>query len=230
MAKVYLEPQEVALIEQAASNLRDRLLVRLLFYLGGRVSEVLSIGLDDIDLSACTVTIKHLKTRLKLSCHQCGAGLGKSHIYCPKCGIEVEQAIAAEKEHRRVRTLPLDDGTLKLLREYISRGGPITREGKTYILDITRFRAWQIIRDCAQKAGLSKLVNSETSRVHNVSPHKLRDAFAIHAMKLNDSGDGMRLLQQHLGHQSFNTTAKYRKISGEEQREWYDKLWSEEKP
>jgi hypothetical protein len=37
--------------------------------------------------------------------------------------------------------------------------------------------------------------------------------------------DGLRLLQEHLGHASFNTTAKYRKIAGEEHRHWYDRLW-----
>ena len=33
--------------------------------------------------------------------------------------------------------------------------------------------------------------------------------------------------QEHLGHQSFNTTAKYRKVSGKEHKEWYQKLWHE---
>jgi len=43
-------------------------------------------------------------------------------------------------------------------------------------------------------------------------------------MKLDDSGDGLRLLQEHLGYASFNTTAKYRKIAGEQHRLWYKKL------
>jgi integrase/recombinase XerD len=230
MVKAFLEGDEVKRLEKAADNLRDRLLIRLLFHLGCRVSEVLSIGLDDIDLAACTVTIQHLKTRLKLSCPRCGAGLGKSHIYCPKCGAEVGKAVATEKEHRRVRTLPLDDGTLKLLKDYISRGGPVTRKDKTLIFGINRHRAWQIVKQCAEKAELPKLINPETGKIHNVSPHKLRDCFAILAMKKDDSGDGLRLLQEHLGHQSFNTTAKYRKVAGEESREWYDKLWKEDKP
>ena len=55
--------------------------------------------------------------------------------------------------------------------------------------------------------------------------HRLRDAFAVHAVKLDDSGDGLWLLQEHLGHASFNTTAKYKKISGTEHRDWYDNLW-----
>jgi integrase/recombinase XerD len=65
--------------------------------------------------------------------------------------------------------------------------------------------------------------------MHNISPHRLRDAFAVHAVKLDDSGDGLRLLQEHLGHQSFNTTAKYRKVSGREQKEWYNRLWEVDK-
>jgi integrase/recombinase XerD len=75
---------------------------------------------------------------------------------------------------------------------------------------------------------LPKLVNPETGKVHNVRPHRLRDAFATHAVKLDDSGDGLRLLQEHLGHVSFNTTAKYRKVAGEELKDWYSKLWDKE--
>ena len=102
------------------------------------------------------------------------------------------------------------------------------REGKMLIFGINRHRAWQIIGECAQRARLPKLVNSESGKVHNVSPHRLRDAFATHAVKLDDSGDGLRLLQEHLGHVSFNTTAKYRKVAGEELKDWYDRLWKKE--
>jgi integrase/recombinase XerD len=130
-----------------------------------------------------------------------------------------------EQEHRRQRVLPIDNETLGMLREYVERGGPVIQGGKRFIFGINRHRAWQIVKECSEKAGLPKLVNPETGRVHNVSPARLRDAFAVHAVKLNDSGDGLRLLQEHLGHQSFNTTAKYRKVSGKEHRDWYHKLW-----
>jgi integrase/recombinase XerD len=130
-----------------------------------------------------------------------------------------------EEEHRRQRVLPIDSQTLDMLKEYIERGGPVIQGGKRLIFGINRHRAWQIVKGCAEKAGLPKLVNPETGKVHNISPHKLRDCFAVHAMKLDDSGDGLRLLQEHLGHQNFNTTAKYRKVSGKEHRDWYHKLW-----
>ena len=63
-----------------------------------------------------------------------------------------------------------------MLREYIDRGGPVLTRWKRLIFGINRHRAWQIVKDCAEKAGLPKLVNPETGRIHNVSPHCLRSA------------------------------------------------------
>ena len=179
----------------------------------------------DIDFTRGNVTILHLKSRIKLTCSKCGAPLGKSHAFCPKCSAKVEGALVKEQERRRMRTLPLDKDTLEMLRDYINRGGNVKRKDKNLIFGINRHRAWQIIKDCAEKARLPRLVNAESGKQHNVSPHKLRDAFAVHAVKLDDSGDGLRLLQEHLGHQSITTTMRYRKVSGDEQKEWYDKLW-----
>jgi integrase/recombinase XerD len=230
MTKAYLGVSEVGRLERAATNLRDRLLIRLLFRLGCRISEALGLKIGDVDFAHSTVTIQHLKSHLKLSCAQCKQRLGKSHTFCPRCGRKVEKAQTEQQEHRRQRALPIDRDTLEMLKEYVQRGGPVLKEGKRFIFGINRYRAWQIVRECAEKAGLPKLVNPDTGRMHNVSPHKLRDAFAVHAIKLDDSGDGLRLLQEHLGHQSFNTTAKYRKVSGKEHREWYQRLWRENTP
>ena len=214
-------------MEEVTTNLRDRLLIRILFHLGCRISEALPLEVKDIDFNQGAVTIQHLKVRIKLSCPRCSARLGKNHTFCPKCGVKVEEAVAKEQEHRRMRTLPLDEYTLEMLKNYIKRGGPVTRNGKELLFGINRHRAWQIIGACAERAKLSKLVNTETGKVHNISPHRLRDAFAVHAMKLDDSGDGLRMLQEHLGHASFNTTAKYRKVAGEELKDWYQKLWQQ---
>jgi len=228
MSKAYLEPEEIGRLEQATEYLRDKLLVRLLFHLGCRVSEALGLRLQDIDFSRGTGTIEHLKTRLSFSCPECHARLGKVHKYCPGCGLQVEQAISQEKEHRRYRKLPLDRETLSLLKEFIKRSGLVSQPGGNLIFNLSRHRAWQIVRDLAIKAGLPKLVIAESGKTHNISPHRLRDAFAVHAVKLNDSGDGLRLLQEHMGHRNITTTMKYRKVSGEEQKEWYASLWKGE--
>lgn len=225
MAKAYLEAEEIESLEEAASCLRDRLLIRVPARLGCRISEALALEVEDIDFSRGTVTIEHLKTRLKLSCPQCKVRLAKSHLFCPRCGTRVDKVVAEAKEHRRVRTLPIDGDTLELLKYYIDHGGPISQNGKMLLFGINRSRAWQVINECARRAGLGDLMNPETGRVHGVSPHKLRDAFAVKAVKVDDSGDGMRLLQEQLGHVSIATTMRYRKVAGTELAEWYDKLW-----
>ena len=226
MTKAYLEPSEIERLEEAAQFLRDKLLIRLLFHLGCRISEALGISVSDIDFNQGTVTIRHLKTRINLNCPNCEVRLSKAHKFCPGCGIEVDKAVINEKEHQRYRVIPVDANTLTILREYVKRDGPVSRNGRKSLFDISRHRAWQIVKDCAQRAGLPRLINPESGKLHNVSPHKLRDAFAVHAVKLDDSGDGLRMLQEHLGHRSITTTMRYRKVSGEEQREWYEQLWN----
>ena len=224
--RTYLEPADIEMLERAARCLRDRLLIRLLFRLGCRVSEVLSLRVGDIDFAEGTVMILHLKKRLKLACPSCRASLGRRHRFCPGCGAHVPEAIQRQQEYRRVRVLPIDKATLALLQKYIS-GEQFIGSNSEFIFSFNRHRGWQIARECARRAGLPELVSPETGRVRGVSPHRLRDAFSVHAMKLDDSGDALRLVQEHLGHASFNTTAKYRKIAGDERRNWYDRLWAE---
>jgi integrase/recombinase XerD len=120
----------------------------------------------------------------------------------------------------------VDDDTLDMLRGYITRGGPVVGNGHRLLFGMTRHNAYHIIKTCAERAGLEKLVNRETGQVKGISPHRLRDAFATHAIKLDSSADGLRLLQEHLGHQSIATTMKYRKVSGDEHRDWYQRLWN----
>lgn len=213
-------------MERAAGCLRDRLLIRLLFRLGCRVLEALAIKTDDVDFARYTVTILHLKRRIRLLCPNCKASLGRRHRFCPECGEQVAEAGQRQQEHRRVRTLPADKHTLAMLQDYVGQN-QVASTTPAPVFGINRHRAWQIVRDCARRAGLPDLVNPDTGRARGVSPHRLRDAFSVHAMKLDDSGDALRLLQEHLGHASFNTTAKYRKVAGEEHRRWYERLWSD---
>lgn len=223
MAKAYLELEEIEKLEQSAEYLRDRLLVRVLFHLGCRVSEALGVKTSDIDFKQGLVTIQHLKQRIKLTCPECGGRLSKGHKYCPVCGKEVAKAVTSEKEHRKFRTLPIDRETLDMLREYLNRGGANKKSG--LVFNLCRHRAWQIVTELGLRARLPGLLNAESGKVHNVSPHRLRDAFAVNAVKRDDSGDGIRMLQEHLGHQSITTTMRYRKVSGEEHKGWYEKLW-----
>ena len=228
ISRTYLELEEVDELEKAAGYLRDRLLIRVLFHLGCRVSEALGIAVDDIDFNKGSIIIVHLKTRSKFTCPDCSTRLSKTAKYCPGCGNRVTKALAEEREHHRQRTLPVDEDTLQMLRDYINREGPISTNGKQLLFGLSRSQAWKIVRDCADRAGLGHLVNPETGKNRGISPHRIRDAFAVNAVKLNDSGDGLRMLQEMLGHQSIETTMKYRKVAGEELERWYEKLWGKD--
>jgi len=210
-------------VEQAAGCQRDRLLIRLLSHLWCRVSEALALKICDIDFKQKTVTILHLKRSVKISCPRCRVQLGYRHRFCPGCGLNVNERIGSQQEKRCIRVLPVDEATLSMLKSYINTLS--SGDNKLPLFRLNRHRAWQIVRDCARRVGLPSLVNPETGRVRGVSPHRLRDAFSVHAMKMDDSGDGLRLLQEHLGHSGFDTTAKYRKIAGDEHRQWYNRLW-----
>ena len=220
IVKAYIELEEVERLEHAATCVRDELLIRLLFHLGCRISEALSLKVEDIDFDRGTVTILHLKSRFRLSCPHCQTKLGKSHHFCPGCGAEVAEPVSKAKESRRQRTLPLDPETLEMLRDFIHRD-----KTKGLIFGINRHRAWQIIRECGEREGLPKLINSETGKVHRVSPHKLRDAFAVMAVQKDDSTDSIRMLQEQLGHANIGTTMRYRKVAGKELKDWYTRLW-----
>jgi len=223
MPKAYLEPQEVEKLEDEAEYLRDKLLVRILARTGCRISEALSIKPSDIDFEQGMITIKHLKVGTKITCPSCGTRLSQKARFCPGCGIKVEKAVTEEQSHQKVRSVPVDEETLGMIKEYIKLGG--ARNGNLF--SINRSRAWQIIHDLAQRARLPQLIHPESGKRHNISPHRLRDAFAVMAVKIDDSGDGLRMLQEQLGHKSFNTTARYRKIAGEELKGWYKKLWED---
>lgn len=226
--KTYLSPEDIDKLIEAATCLRDKLLVRVLAYTACRISEALAIAVEDIDLNQGTLTINHLKNRIKLSCPHCNTRLSKAHRYCPGCSKKISQATREKLEQTSRRILPIDPKTLKMLKEYIDRGGPVNRNGHLLVFGINRHRAWQIIKQCAERAGITKLINPETGKVHNISPHRLRDAFAVHAVKQDDSGDGLRMLQEHLGHKAISTTMRYRKVAGEEHRDWYNRLWNKE--
>jgi len=71
MPKAYVEPEEVRLMEEAADYLRDKLLIRLLFHMGCRISEALGITVDDIDFYQGTVTIQHPRL---WACRRKGSG------------------------------------------------------------------------------------------------------------------------------------------------------------
>ncbi len=222
MPEAYLTPKDVERLENAATKPRDRLLIHLLFDTGCRISEALALTPKDIDLNRGTITIQHLKSSVRLLCPNCNARLARRYKFCPICATEIVGVVEQELERHRMRGIPISDSTVELMREGFKQARPDI--GDKPIFGITRSHAYQIIKGLAEKVGIKGIVNPETGQIHHISPHKLRDAFAVDIVQKDSSTDSMIMLQQQMGHVSFNTTAKYRKVSGQELRDWHQRM------
>jgi integrase/recombinase XerD len=220
----YLTYQHIDAIIVVATNRRDRLMMWLLSRIGCRVSELLAIAIDDIDLASGYIIIKHLKWRILRSCPVCGVRLGRKHKFCPGCGTEINEATKEKLERHYRRILPIDKTTSAMIREYIECGGPVNHNGRLLLFGINRFRVRQIITECALRANIPKILNPDTGKIHEAGPHAFRVAFTIRWIQADDSPESLKALQQHLGHQNFTTTIGYRKMDFDERRKFYDKI------
>lgn len=220
--KAYLTPEDVAKLIEAAPTKRDRVIIRTLFYTAVRESELISIQVADIDFKGKWITIQRLKERSRIKC-ACGTRLGRKTLYCPNCGKPITEATIEKLQEHHKRRVRVDTETLAMIQEYIKK-----RRDKKNPRLFPFSRQWieEIVYRAAEDAGLGgRILQIEgLSQSHKVSPHRLRDAFAVHFLKSRGDLVGQRALQQHLGHQSFETTAKYRKISGKEVAEIYDEV------
>jgi integrase/recombinase XerD len=194
----------------AATNPRDKAFISTLGKTAMRISEAVQLNVTDIDFKRGTLTIVHLKERLKLKCPNCGDILGKRHIFCPSCGNKVDQAIREKVEQRRQRVVPVDRDTLRLLDEYLKWRRQFPYHGPL-VFPFTRQRGWQLVERIGRHAGITGL-----------HPHSLR-----HLLATTWVGKGLdtRKLQLLLGHASIATTMEYVDSNFEQLRCEYDKLW-----
>ena len=164
---------------ESAAGLRDRALLELLYGTGARVTEAVSLDVDDVDLVSLTVTV-----------------VGKGD---------------------RQRRLPLGGYASRAIDEYLMRGRPMLatsgRGSARLFLNmrgapLSRQRAWGVIRDAAERAGI----------VTSVIPHSLRHSFATH---LIERGADVRVVQELLGHASVTTTQIYTLVTPETLKEVY---------
>ena len=180
--------QITSLIEASSSeddiiSLRNKAILELLYSTGGRVSEIVGLDLSDIFESN---DVRVIKLR--------GKG-GKE------------------------RVVPMGSFSVKALNDYVVRVRPALQlknsKGKSEALflnqrgtRISRQSAWQIVVDCAKKAGLTE----------GISPHVFRHSFATHLL---DGGADIRVVQELLGHSSVATTQIYTLITIDKIRESY---------
>jgi len=122
--KGYLEPQQVEKLISVAPNPRDALLVRLLWRTGTRVSELIGIKVSDLDFEGRAILIKVQKQR-------------------KRDGKTIE----------RRRLVPIDQGTLDMVREYLEWRKQFPYKGDL-LFPITRQRVNQLFWRLGRRAGI----------------------------------------------------------------------------
>jgi len=193
--KAYLEAEQVERLIAAASNPRDALLVRIPWRTGIRVSELIGIKLSDIDFHSRAIVIKVQKMR-------------------KRDGKTIE----------RRRVVPVDQGTLDVVKEYLEWRKQFPYKGDL-LFPMTRQRVNQIFWKLGRRAGIKEIGDPAVSKHRKLHPHHLRHSFAIHCIK---RGMSIERLQKILGHQSPTTTSVYLQYSVADLHEDYDKVWENE--
>ncbi len=171
---------DAAGFEQTPRALRDRALLEVLYGAGARISEGVGLDVDDVDLDRGAVRLQ-------------GKG-GKERL------VPLGSYACAAISSYLVRSRPLlaaqGRGTPALFLN--SRGGRLSRQS-----------AWVVLRQTADKAGVS---------AESLSPHTLRHSFATHLL---DGGADVRVVQELLGHASVTTTQVYTLVTVDRLREVY---------
>jgi integrase len=208
--KTYLDNDEILVMIGRTEFLRDKVILTFLSDVGCRVSELLSIKAENIDLERREVLIPHLKRGVKKKCPKCERTCGGKQKFCVNCGADLKN-VKPEGIIERSRLVNFGDGTARLLREYIKDMQP-----EDPLIDIKRQQVFNVVREAAERIGLKGkcILNPETGKKHYVHPHSFRDSLAVAWLGVSGGDMSMqKALQDHLGHKSFSTTQKYQKLT-----------------
>jgi len=165
--RAYLSPEQVDKIITVATNLRDKLLVRIPWRTGIRVSELIGIKESDIDPENRAVIIKVQKMR-------------------KRDGKAIE----------RRRVIPIDQGTLDMAREYLEWRKQFPYKGDL-LFPISRQRVDQIYWKLGRRAGIKEIGDPAVSKHRKLHPHVLRHSFAIHCAKHGMSVERLQKILGH---------------------------------
>jgi integrase/recombinase XerD len=166
--------------DRTPAGLRDRAMIETLYATGMRVSEL--IFLD--------------------CCH-----VNKDAGYIVCFGKRAKE-----------RLVPVGKTALFFLCKYIEEARPflIKQQAEAALFlnssgqRLSRQRLWQLIKQYAKKAGITK----------ELTPHTLRHSFATHLL---ENGADLRSVQELLGHSDISTTQIYTHLTKKHLRDMYDK-------
>jgi len=202
----FLESEEVERIILATSGqslkaLRDHAILELLFSAGLRVSELVSINRDRLDLRSGELSVRGKGDKIRVVFISDSAKSAIRQYLEKRTDIDpalfVRDAKAQEKFEKKKFSFPAR-GEVSEGR----RGGSKDKDD----LRLTPRSIQRIVKYYAVKAGIVK----------NVHPHTLRHSFAT---DLLINGADIRSVQAMLGHSSITTTQVYTHITNKQLKE-----------
>lgn len=126
-----------------------------------------------------------------------------------------ENYLRVDGKGNKMRFVPFTDFTGKIISSYIEKTRiniDINKKYEDFLFlnrrgsAMSRVMVFIIIKELAEKAGISK----------KISPHTFRHSFATHLLQ---NGADLRYIQEMLGHSSITTTEIYTHLKTEELRE-----------
>ena len=173
---------------------RDRAMMELLYATGMRVSELVSLDLEDVSLDPSGLSVQCCRKFIR----------GVYGVYRQKPIVE--------------RTVPIHKRAAEAVEEYLKEWRSKLLKGKEEPALFVNYRGerltrqglWLILQNYAHEAQI------ETP----VTPHTLRCSFAAHMLQ---SGAPLRLVQEFMGHAYISTTQVYEKLESEWKRRVYEK-------
>jgi integrase/recombinase XerC len=194
-------------------GLRDRAILELLYSSGLRVSELVGLNSNQLDLDLGIVRVM---------------GKGRKERIVP-VGVKAIEVLKAYLEERRMLKglpsgqKPLRAGSPSGAEPEPASGseGPPARRAAGPEGDEPIFVNSRGGRLTARSVGrLIKKYSRHSGIFRKVSPHSLRHTFATHLL---DAGADIREIQEMLGHSSLSTTQRYTHVSMGKLMEVYDK-------
>ena len=221
--KTFLTSEEINRMLDAADCVRDQLIISFYGDTGVRVSELLALTVDTVDLKSNEALIPHLKIGLRKKCPGCEKSAGRRQQFCSRCGYDIS-GVDAEGSETRTRVITFGDKTASLLKQYISG---MKLKPSDRIINLSRQQIWLIVRQLAERSGLGgkAILNPDTGKSHYVHPHSFRDSLATAWLEYAGSDINKQVaLQKALGHARFETTMRYNKLTPARVKEVSDEV------
>lgn len=122
------------------------------------------------------------------------------------------------REQRRYQRIVLvDDATINLIKTYMRAYNVVAGP----LIHIKKRRVRQIVYETGVSAGIPRVGSKMTH------PHHFRHSHCVAWVRANPTMEGLRKLQQRLGHANIATTAHYLQFAFSEQRSEVDSVLGE---